>query len=295
MSHARQVFPGATVAVALACSERRFFLRPGRWENRKIRFLLAHYAEENGIELHGFVFMSNHVHMILTDPRGRLPKFMEQFNAMVARVLNRHLDRRGRLWESTPYRSWVLETREELLDHLVYLATNPVEAWLVKSPSRWPGLISLPSHAGTKRNVKPPPRGLFGRGHEGSALPASATLQLHLPPYFREEGLERYRRLFQRALDARLAELHARAGSYSGRGAVLRLDPFSAPKSARGGPSFGLIPALTNATREKRQELKLWREAVRYAFLRWQVDKTTEFPYGTYRAVVLYKAKVASS
>jgi len=294
MSHPRQVFAGATLAVALKCSESRFFLRPRLRQVRKLRFLLAHYAEKHGIELHGFVFMSNHFHLVLTDTRRRLPRFMEEFDSMVARVFNHDLDRQGKFWESKPYRSWPLETSAEVLEHLVYLATNPVEAWLVPTPDRWPGLISLPSHVGTATPVRPPARGLFGTSR-ASSLPDRATLRLHVPPHFAELSLERYRRLFQSALDESLAELHAREGRYSGREAAKRKDPFTAPASAAGGPSFGLIPALTHATKERRLELKLWREGVRDAFYRWQVDKTTTFPEGTWQVVERYKAKLVAA
>jgi len=210
---------------------------------------------------------------------------------MLSRVINKQLGRQGRLWESKPYTSWELETREELLQHLVYVAANPVEAWVVKSPDRWPGLVSLPSHVGKSVRVTPPRGGLFGRGHEGSALSSESTLKIHVPPFFEgEEG--RYRRLFQRALDAYLEDLHAREGGYSGRESAKALDPFSAPEGARSGPDFGLIPALTNATKEKRLELKLWRRAVRDAFYRWRADKSTRFPEGTYQVVVRYSAKI---
>ena len=292
MSSARRVLKGSTVAVVRRCSERRFFLRPGLRLNRTIRFLLATYARKYGIRLHGFAFMGNHFHLILTDTRRKLPKFMEQLDAMLSRVINKQLGRQGRLWESKPYTSWILETREELLQHLVYVAANPVEAWVVRTPDRWPGVISLPSHVKTSLKVKVPPRGLFGCGHEGSALPPESVLKVHVPPYFAKGGAERYRRLFQTALDAYLADLHARPGTYSGRGSAKTLDPFSAPEGARCGPSFGLIPALTNATKEKRLELKLWRRAVRDAFHRWQGDKNTIFPQGTWQVVERYKARV---
>jgi len=120
MSFARRVLEGSTVAVVRRCSERRFFLRPGSRLNRAIRFLLGCYANKHGIKLHGFTFMGNHFHLILTDAKGRLPRFMEEFDAMLSRVINHDLGRQGRLWESGPYTSWVLETREELLQHLVY-------------------------------------------------------------------------------------------------------------------------------------------------------------------------------
>jgi len=291
MSHARRVLKGSTVAVVRRCSERRFFLCPGRRLNRTIRFLLGTYAKKHGIKLHAFVFMGNHFHLILTDTRRRLPKFMEEFDAMLTRVINKHLGRQGRLWESKPYTHWVLETQEELLQHLVYLVANPVEAWVVRTPERWPGVISLPSHVGTALRVTPPRRGLFGRGSEGSALGSESVLEVHVPPFFEAEP-ERYRRLFQSTLDAYLADLHAREGRYSGRQSAKDLDPFSAPEGARCGPSFGLIPALTNATKEKRLELKLWRSAVRDASLRWRTNKRVRFPQGTWLVVERYGAKI---
>jgi len=166
---------------------------------------------------------------------------------------------------------------------------------VVKTPDRWPGVISLPSHLGGVLRVTPPPRGLFGRGVEGSALPAESTLEVHVPPFFEGEDPERYRCLFQVTLDAHLEDLHARRGSYSGRQSAKALDPFSAPKGARTGPTFGLIPALTNATKEKRIELKLWRRSVRDAFLRWRTDKSVRFPEGTWQAVERYGAKIVST
>jgi len=294
MSHARQVLAGNTVAIALCCSEGRYFLRPGGRVNRLIRFLLARYAEKHGVKLHAYAFMGNHFHLILTDPKRRLPRFMGELDSMLSRVLNKQLNRSGRLWESTPYRSWRLKSREDLLQHLVYLAANPVEAYVVRRPDLWPGVISLPSHAGTRRRVTPPPGGLFGRGHEGSALPAEAFLEVQVPPHFAKEGPERYRQLFQSALDAYLERLHARGGSYSGRESAKRLDPFSAPKSSLGGPSFGLIPSLSNATREDREDLKIWRHSVRAAFYRWQVNKATRFPQGTWLVVERHKARLVA-
>ena len=232
MSFARRVLKGSTVAVVRRCSERRFFLRPSSRLNRVVRFLLGRYANKHGIRLHAFAFMGNHFHLILTDSKRRLPRFMEEFDSMLTRVINKHLGRHGRLWESKPYTSWILETPEEFLQHLVYVVANPVEAWVVRAPDRWPGVISLPDHVGRPVRVTPPPRGLFGRGHEGSALPPESTLEVHVPPFFEAEGPDRYRRQFQLALAAYLADLHSREGSYSGRNSAKRLDPFSSVRTA---------------------------------------------------------------
>jgi len=120
MSHARQVFKGATLAVVRRCSEQRFFLIPTRRLNRLLPFLLAYCAERHGIELHGFAFMANHFHLVLTDPRGRLPLFMGEFDALLTRIQNHALGRRGSLWESGSYTSWLLKDRGEVLHQLAY-------------------------------------------------------------------------------------------------------------------------------------------------------------------------------
>ena len=279
--------------VVRRCSEQRFFLLPRRRVNRILAFLLGHYAHKHGIELHGFVFMGNHFHLVLTDVRGVLPLFMGEFDAMVTRVLNHLLGRRGTLWESGSYSSWALKTQSEILHQLAYLATNPVEARQVRDPARWRGLLSLPRDAGTTRTVRAPADGLFGCGLEGSALPASAPLALTVPPAFDDPA--RFRALFERALQHALHEIHERGGAFAGRDAVLRLDPFSAPTTARGGPSFGLIPALTNASAEDKADLKAWRAETRAAFYAWQAGKDPVFPQGAWLMPHKYKARVAPS
>ena len=294
MTYARQVFEGCTQVVVRRCSEQRFFLLPRRQVNRLLAFLLAHYAEKHGIELHGFVFMSNHFHLVLTDVRGVLPLFMGEFDAMVTRVLNHLLGRRGTLWESGSYTAWPLETQADVLHQLAYVAANPVEAGQVRDPARWRGLLSLPRDIGTSQTLRPPEGGLFGCGHEGSALPETATLTLTVPPLFAPRPA-RFRARFERALRHTLHEIHERIRRYAGRDAVLRLDPFTAPKSARGGPSFGLIPALTNASAESRADLKAWRAATRAAFYTWQAGKDPVFPEGAWLMPRKYKARVAPS
>ena len=309
MSHARRVVKGQTLSVVVRCSEQRYFLKPSRSLNRSLRFLLAHYAKKHGFLVHGLTVMANHLHLVCTDLYGALPRFMGELLALITRVVNcpLHRNRRGRLWEAQPYTAWPLQTQEEVLQQLVYLATNPVEAGVVKDPARWPGLISLPSHIGVPQLCKPPTGGLFGRGHEGSALPTSATLTFTVPPIFQDpdpkqqndpahqaKELARFRRLFADALEAALQEIHARIAHFKGRASVARLDPFSRPNTARRAPSFSLIPALTNASKEQRQELTAWRRAHREAFYAWQAGKNPVFPPGTYLMVHRYKARVAS-
>lgn len=163
----------------------------------------------------------------------------------------------------------------------------------MRRPESYRGQLSLPEDVGFSTSHRPPRDGLFGRGHEGSALPTSAVLTLAVPPQF-ASCAKRFRQLFRRALNATLVGLHERSVSYAGRNAVLRLDPFSAPASAQGGPSFGLVPALTNASKEDRADLRAWRQAVRQAFYAWQKGKDPVFPVGTFLMPHRYKARVAT-
>ena len=56
------------------------FLCPSRELNELVLYILAVAAERSGILLHAYCFMSNHLHLVLTDPRGTLPAF-EQYLA----------------------------------------------------------------------------------------------------------------------------------------------------------------------------------------------------------------------
>ena len=67
---------GTTYLVTRRCLGRRFLLRPDRALNELIGYCLARAAKAHGIELHAVTVMSNHYHLVLTDPRGVLPDFM---------------------------------------------------------------------------------------------------------------------------------------------------------------------------------------------------------------------------
>ena len=49
------------------CSERRFFLLPEPVVTRIFEYLLGHLSELYEIEIHAYVAMSNHYHLVVTD------------------------------------------------------------------------------------------------------------------------------------------------------------------------------------------------------------------------------------
>ena len=104
--------------------------------------------------VHAIVVISNHYHVVLSDPEGRLPEFMAHLHKLVAKCVNASLGRWENLWSSEKPSAVALEKSQDVMDKIVYTACNPVEAGLVAKAKHWPGLIAyLP---GQKLTAKRP-------------------------------------------------------------------------------------------------------------------------------------------
>lgn len=54
--------------------------------NEVVRFALARAQNMTGVRVHGWVAMSNHIHLVVTDVYGERPRFMELFDAERAKA-----------------------------------------------------------------------------------------------------------------------------------------------------------------------------------------------------------------
>src|ERR1700759_3312666 len=81
--------------------------------------------------------MTNHYHLSLRTPQGKLADGMQRLNGNFARIANRELGRRGPVWE-TRYFDRRIETDGHLLHSARYVVLNPVEAGLVEAPADYP-------------------------------------------------------------------------------------------------------------------------------------------------------------
>ncbi len=84
MSKPRRVLPGTTYFISRRCSERRFFLAPSALINQIILYCLAYAARVFGMQVHAVCAMSNHWHVIVTDPHGYVSDFMHRAHFLVA-------------------------------------------------------------------------------------------------------------------------------------------------------------------------------------------------------------------
>jgi putative transposase len=89
-------------------------------------------------QLHAYVLMSNHVHLLITPTNAvRMPEVMESMGRHYVPYINRRYERSGSLWERR-YHSSLITTDEYLLACYRYIELNPVRAGIAKSPDAYP-------------------------------------------------------------------------------------------------------------------------------------------------------------
>lgn len=113
--------------------------------NPVVKFLinaaLGRAYQHHPIDINHFIVNGTHIHMILTieNPED-LPKFMERFKTESAHYLNRMLGRKKRTIWCKSYDSPALLTKQDVVDRIVYLYTNPVKDGLIESINKYPGI-----------------------------------------------------------------------------------------------------------------------------------------------------------
>lgn len=90
------------------------------------------------VQLHAYVLMTNHVHMLLTQPAaGRLSKAMCHLGQRYVPWFNRKHGRTGTLWEGR-FKSCLVDSDHYLLQVYRYIELNPVRAGMVVRPEDHP-------------------------------------------------------------------------------------------------------------------------------------------------------------
>jgi len=289
MSAPRCVLPGTTYLLTRRCSERRFFLRPAPEVNRIISYCLAVATQRFGVLLHACCFLSNHWHLVATDPRGELPLFMHCFDLLVARALNARYGRFEALWAAGTYSAVQLTDADTILDKIAYALANPVMAGLVEAGHLWPGLRSRPGDIGGRSLViRRPPH--FFRRDPARSLPVEVTLVLTPPPAFEDLPLATVQARVDERVTAREHAARNRRRSqglpFLGRRRVLKQSVFDRPRSHE--PRFGLNPRVAGRDKWRRIEALQRRHGFLEAYraarqaLKARLGTHVSFPAGTW-------------
>lgn len=284
MSLARPILPGRVYLITRRCTQRQFLLRPDDKTNQAFLYCLGEAARRFGIELVGWLAMSNHYHAIVHDPLGQLPEFACHFHQMLAKCLNVRWSRWENLWSTEPPTYTLLVDTGDIFDKLLYALLNPVVHYLVDSVAHWPGASSWGLVDGRALVVRRP-RFFF---RNAGVMPETTTLKTIVAPGFddtRQAWAARLRdAVLAREREVR-ARLHARGGRILGRKAVLAASAFDRPRTS--GPRRTLRPFIACKNERRRagalEALRRFRALYREARCRFVEGlRDVVFPAGTF-------------
>jgi putative transposase len=93
---------------------------------------------QHGCEIHAYIFMPNHVHLLMTPSSDDgIGKAMQSVGRRYVQHFNRAYRRTGTLWEGR-YRATLIDSERYLLACYRYVELNPVRAGLVRRPEDYP-------------------------------------------------------------------------------------------------------------------------------------------------------------
>ena len=270
-----------------------FLLRPSKVVNACIRYCLAVAQNRSGVKVHCVVFLSNHYHITVTDPDGKLPEFTEELNKLLARSLNCHHGRWENFFSAGNQTSQVVLANEfDVMAKTVYALANPTQAMLVSHGKDWPGVRLF--RKGDYQAVKP--KFFFRSEDAGGVLPDKTVLTLSPPPIGEQEQL--CDDVVQKAVSAREKQLRDAARgnrkTFMGAAAVKVQSIYKSPRTP--APKRGMNPRVAAKDKWRRIEVlsrlasfvTRYREA-RKALVAGVVDVI--FPTGTYQMTRQFGAR----
>jgi hypothetical protein len=241
--------------------------------------------------------MSNHLHEVLTDTRGKLSRFFALRTRALANVIKVLRGLPGEVFEKRPA-NWVeLRSAESVLQQTAYTITNCVAAGLVRTPHRWPGAKVMVEDLGRRIiRVKRPTSYLDANNPK---WPDEVELAIAMPPQL--EQVYDTHDACRAALRTRVCEMVRKAhASHQGRGYPGAKRVLRTPHTWRAS-SFEPFGSLTpNFAYAGDRALKETLVAERHAFLNdyrkawraWKAgDHDAVFPYGTWKMHVVYGAR----
>jgi len=98
---------------------------------------LGEAAAEHGCDIHAYVLMTNHVHILLTPRNKEAPaRLMQALGRKYVRYINKMYRRTGTLWEGR-YKSAMVDSENYLLACSRYIELNPQRANMVVLPGEY--------------------------------------------------------------------------------------------------------------------------------------------------------------
>ena len=279
----RPVFPKTASMVTRRCTQQQYLLTPNAECNNAVLYCLIVAVKKSGVSLLDFMTMPNHSHKVPFDPNGMLVEFYTEYHRLLAKCMNAKLGRWENFWDSQQTNVVRLETEDDLMDKMVYVATNPVTAGLVERVLDWPGAFGYRALITGEPLRATRPTFFFDPKGE---MPAEVELVLRIPPELGDHDgfVAKLKRLVEN-VESEEARKRAETGrKVLGRNAVMRRSWRESPTSK--APRRGLRPTIAakdfwrrlEAIQRRRDFLTQYRIA-RQALL---AGNPIPFPHGTY-------------
>ncbi len=180
---ARVSVPGYPYHVIQRGNNRQPIFQSDR-DRELLRDLLSENAARFNVDIHAYVLMDNHFHLLVTpQEHDGLPRMMQAVGRSYVRHFNDTYGRSGTLWEGR-YKSALVQSERYLLACMVYLDLNPVRANMVLHAQDYP----WSSHAHC-----------VGLRSDRLITPHAMFWELGNTPFARESG---YRALVQAGVSA---------------------------------------------------------------------------------------------
>lgn len=300
MTRRRMIEPGKIWALSRRTTRRYFLLNPdqARELEQCYWYCLGYAAKRYGVLVHAGCLMSTHSHEVVTDVRGELPRFLQEFHRLLALTTKAKRGWPGEVFDKRSTGQHVLLTPDATVEALAYLIANPVEAMAVRYAKDWPGAHTSPQDIGTRVVKVRRPRHYFDP--ENPEWPEIVELRLEMPTALE---LDYGTALAQQRIRARVREREHRAWQESKRtgiafvGArrVLRQAP---TKRVRTYEAFGHLNPQFAASRhrdaaiEAVMRLRAFNAQYDKALSEWTRGKRTVlFPVGTWWMRVCHGAR----
>ncbi len=99
---------------------------------------LGDACKQYDCEIHAYVLMTNHVHLLITPHlKNGIGKVMQYIGRYYVQYFNHQYQRTGTLWEGR-YKATLLDSESYLLTCSRYIELNPVRAGMVENPADYP-------------------------------------------------------------------------------------------------------------------------------------------------------------
>lgn len=299
VSQPRSILPQVTYLITRRTILRHMLFRPDQRMTQILLYFLAVFARRDRLQVHAFCAMSTHIHLVVTDVEGNLPRFLQSFNRLVALCTKALRRWPGVVWDKSPTSVVRLESRAAFVEKIAYVVANPVAARLVRRAHQWPGAMVFAGegHAGEIRADRPK----VYLDPSNPSWPEQATLPISLPPGIEPHDASAFHR--QVAAEIARIEKHAQAEMRAQRRSFPNLRDLrtiapqkratSAEPAVDRNPTFAPGRNQVEIGRRAASALKTFRSLYRRALERWrQGERDVVFPAGTWWMRVFHGAAV---